>query len=719
MAAQKMPKTSCDFFSRFGACGKGWECDRKHEKESFPGKTFVGQVKKIDREYTSVSRGSEIGRYALTKDHYWLLQGAKEGDWVIFQTSKCHNSKNRQYGRVVIVLDYADDIIPSMFGGKLYEVINDAFAIDQLDTEKRDDVLSIEQCLDEKHESCKKIGIHIIANNACYKEKLLGLPRFNGKFEFEKGRGSFKLNQACLSISVYAHTVTDEMSEPKLTVVKVTKFYTFENVKQEFRDFKILSKRFIKEETLSKLNATSGFKALQGGPNRCEAVLAVTGCALAYWTAVQRYLSTEKDALVITCALPETAADQKYSLFCKSDLERLETFWRDANEVSANYMLLGLGGFQTSEAFNSEYLNSKKWLCDVEFARNMPKNRATKCTSPERNAFHFVNRQILIRALLGESPLYDRADLLGIICIRYSTPKLTKAIIGRLDQDTFNADYPEIDNMNRSIMQISYREMGSDDIAPFPEDGYDTRKLRWTNLRCDSPTNDQVVKIDKAKLRKLRSGLGSGEAKDGDNVEVKSLFDCVLNEKTEPAYSCTNGVQLHLRQGIVISLQIGVRESWLPDGLGLRLLKAGANCHVCLTHINHPELAFMSDREDLKGWVRKDRIESLKASLEEKKVHDSVLVDGVVWEGDYNAGGSFTSNMDISAGDFLCIRKDLDTYVWNAHAVATANDSESKKITFSICTLFQDERICRGRDDAKYVVEVIQAPAKPSFDGSR
>lgn len=189
--------------------------------------------------------------------------------------------------------------------------------------------------------------------------------------------------------------------------------------------------------------------------------------------------------------------------------------------------------------------------------------------------------------------------------------------------------------------------------------------------------------------------------RDGGNPErMKELFKELEEtcQSAESPFESQDTLKLTLKPGVILKFQMNKE-----DMTGIRLLRFGSDCHICLSHVNGGAIAFPLFNEELRNIAK---VEKLMSALEKQKTFKTYNFQ-LNWIGEYNSVGYFSTEVALEAGDFLCIRRELKKYVWVAHAVVVEvkkECEETTKIKFFVCKFYQTEKLLEGR----YLVEVLK-----------
>ena len=207
-------------------------------------------------------------------------------------------------------------------------------------------------------------------------------------------------------------------------------------------------------------------------------------------------------------------------------------------------------------------------------------------------------------------------------------------------------------------------------------------KIDLRNISCDSKhyCNREIIALDGDEYNKFMCDFNENK------VATKKYFSD--KEPQEPTYrESGDGTEVTLQAISELQLQLSIDDETKKNGLGLRLLRIGENCHYCFLHMNHPELAFMSDRNDIRDMELERKIDALTEMSIDEKLESTQFtkVDDIIWHDEYLSGGTVQICCEIYPGDFLCIRKEIKNenddikYLWNAHALISSSCTGSEQ----------------------------------------
>lgn len=648
----------------------------------------------------------------------WHLNGAKVNDMVLFQASDKMN-QNHRFGRVVSVLKQIsqDDRLILLHIGEA----DKALCFVSKDVKEAGYAFSEESCL--KNENCKSIGFHVPAFAIHCPDKLDSgnLPFIPGREKFALKKiqhaeyrqfGHFCAGKDSLAVSVYRHMECNVSSPPRITLLKNVDFSSDENGTDE--KLRSLFEDFLKPDIRQSVLKEGGWKYLSSYPETYKRKLLVHEAKRIYSISVKQYLEKEKNcgAPVITTRFPKYDSSSEGDTLALS----LDRYWEVKEIVERQHpdqkLIIERGCRATAGVRellrghrSDDFVEDAKYRRGVDRADKIGDSVSVLCTDPSKKFDHFINQQILLQSLLGlqsSEVLYEEEDLLGLIGIRFRNPEpLTDVFVQKLMNDSFKVAYEDIKKVDKSACEIFYSDLGGKLVTQHDEETHDApvATIVWENMSCEHPYHKRIVYVKQKHYAEFENQL---HEKVIDARKMKDSIEKMKESESICPYSSLNNpprVQLDLRRDTYIQLQISQRETELKQGIGLRILRIGPNCHICLMHLNHPEMAFASDRVDMDEFRQKVQLRSYQRQE---------IITQICWDGKYYAGGSFCAKQPAKKGDYLCIRKepqedtDEKKYIWNAHAIV--RESEGAVVKFATCTLSQQDE-CPETGD--FVVEFL------------
>ncbi|XP_077969013.1 uncharacterized protein LOC144422904 [Styela clava] len=700
----------CREYDNFGTCIKGSKCRDYHSPEHVNTEIFAAVIKEVCDVTLSITIeriGVENRETYFLPNTPWHRMGAENGDLVIFQKSDKVESihaeadnwrRPRQIdqcniGRIVAILSKS---IGDKIVGFKFEIVTNlvqAFTLDCEGTRRHDDASSIEQCQKCRNPDCNKIGIHIIAD----------LTNPNG---FEKKNN-------LLVLSFYFHTTcSQKVSAPTFTLVRISEEYSL--IQPPKRKFKILWKYFMDTKSLQR---DRNYIASRMGNIEDWKVHLLLG------KLMHRYNECAKEYVVGNVITKRTYVGIEKWENCDNRLivpqdiyDRLQSFI-----LKKKFSVVDLAPFlATSDLFISK-LPSKssrvisKYHREVKLKSDLGEDDIVHFTSPLRENPSKINQQILIDSILSPSSVrYTRDDLLGLLCIRYRNPHLADALLTSVDQDYFLVSYIFNNIKHRLNTMKPTRKIRYDQLHYNREvkTKNGTAVVILKNVYCepDEYFNQKYVTLNRDNIDDIL------EDWEHDNFQEKleQFFEGQRSQPESILYpyeKIGSDTLFTVAPNFRLKLQVSENSDGKMDKLSLRLLVIGTNCHLCLTHIENPDLAFMSDRSDIIALDIMDNIEFLNRSITTGRKPFILRLEKVEvhWDSKFYSGGSFICSKPVGPGDFLCIRQDIldrdnSQYVWVAHAVV--KELVNNSVMFSVCTLSQNKSCER----ALFSVEVIQIP---------
>jgi len=337
-------------------------------------------------------------------------------------------------------------------------VKNSVFTLDPIETMRCDDAFSIEHCKEKSHSNCKKVGIHVAAvafleanlqlgKLATYQENLyLKFPKFQNDFIYGLEKGKYNL-----AISLYVHTNSEQITDPKLGVVKVTENYKFPDDKEKYQyRFEVLRSCF-GSSTIKKMTQTDASKYLVYSPQIWEEFFILDEAMNRFNCGISNFIRKQDQGFFITTekrSAPEkNNSKEQDRVLLPADLYS-KCFGNQTdggNDAMLAFLATGMRNKHFRKTPEIYSFLPRRFLRSVEISHEMAENKIVKCTSPLRKIHQYLNQHSLIRCLsptLGLPESFCQKDeILCALGIRFRNPKIRRAAVATLGEANFVVMY--------------------------------------------------------------------------------------------------------------------------------------------------------------------------------------------------------------------------------------------------------------------------------------
>lgn len=747
----RIKENDCLSFATYSSCDLEDQCKMKHESEYAPEQSFhlatvvtITPWPRNDSKQCMVSvnliENDEEKSYYIPQSDLWHMNGARIGDFVIIQESQrvnLHHKNKLHYGRIAAVMGDAVNVSDAKFA--IERKLKRGFLLlEEPGTKHRVTAFSIDNC---SAPECKRIGIHAAAASLRHHPEKLdnSFTPLHMRNRENNSKDHFDIESIRFGLSLYVHSKCDAKEDPSpiLTPVFVERddcFHFREHDEKRYSTYMSDMWQAISKQgfPMNDIAQTLAAGLLVDFPNTWKERVVILKMKELYNKQITEFMSGQRGKFVIA----KMAASE---VKIRAD-EDIAIPWSCVGELKDQLM--------TSEAVQSEKLafvlcaakratkdfwgdRADRYTMDVVQSDKLQDDATVTMTSPVWQTTSFVNQQIAMSMMLSSerSLLYSKDDLLGIIVSRLATPTLFKAVVRGLTSTKVFLQFRGIHGLRRGNKNVKLRcifpsssSQGSDTTADgYPPISPESRgPVQILSLHLKSVTSNQYCNSDLVHLTNAAVTAFGNAAIDAVRHpnELRHAISQLPADHNSPApyQKCGNETMVTLSRGVELQLQAAANET-----SKLRLLRVGANCHLCLFHMRSPSNAFRCERRDTKEFITAEDMAVMKERIRQDCLKTRVLQNvNIQWKGCYYSGGTFRHPASkIATKHLLCIRKEIRdersevSFVWTCHGVVCEVTDES--VAFMTTSLLQcrspKDEDCAGDESGDtgrgFVVEII------------